>query len=1007
MVTAHNPWVHSQIAGRARQLPAHAKKLTVTVRCPSGIAFGDTHEEGGAAAIEAAPRKNTGRGRRYSRLPGGCQMGKHDRLTLDCRPDPLPSLVAGFEELLRADQEPSLDDIVAQVPVDDRSQLTKELLRVQIQLSHELGRTCDPSSLCERYPEHTRYIRELFRRDLSRHAPSLCDTVPQRSVRTSTHYCYRRSQFAGGGQGTLYKGTDEELGGREMVIKFLRNEFLDDQRICEQFEREAEVTAKLDHPGIVPVYTKGTDADTGRPFYTMRLIHGSPLDELIRSYHTGHRQPPDLVVLIEHLVAACNTVAYAHNVGLLHCDLKPKNIMSGRFGATIVVDWGLAREFAIPAEPADTSKRLQIRRQGTSDGFTIPYASPEQLQGGRPLDPTSDVYSLGATLYEILTGQPPFDVREPDVQERVLNNQFPAPRQIVTHVPKQLQAICLKAMRREPHQRYATATDLAHDLQRWLRDEEVTAAPDRLLERIFRLARRHRLAATFVMVATTILLVAATAIRVYQLETRDLSASFDAALNVIERFTVPLANDETGELEQFKPLADDVRRFADGYLEDYGHRATHERLARVNELRGAIEYFEYTTARDNHNREDSSAPKSRELALQFYQTAMSYYDAGRPSDLLHLARNELTQGRWLSQIAAASRLEDKPELQVAVQELRQAIEHLDAYGQRCTTASGDQQRIQQRLQAETHHLLGEAFLQDQNRYAESRAHFLKSIEIRERLKEEYNDDSALRDLARGYGYLGDVEVRLYQLEQAQTSYQQSLEYRRRLYQESDNHEHAFQYGRGLTNFGRLALGYGTTCPDLNQKLREALDIQSRLAQMGDQRFIRDYVSTLLLTAELKLLGAIDVEDGSPEPVLPAAEQLLEQAQQSLPRLDQASTTSSDGLCQVLLALMEKLRQNSTHSQTHARQAIKLLTDGDKYGYDNLDRNSVVVYALGKAILGEPDAAQGALRRAVQLGNNEYSRFERHLCCGGLTSLANDPVIEQWMESMRAARTEPE
>jgi tetratricopeptide (TPR) repeat protein/tRNA A-37 threonylcarbamoyl transferase component Bud32 len=332
---------------------------------------------------------------------------------------------------------------------------------------------------------------------------------------------YRQlSRHAQGGLGEVWKAQDEELH-REVALKRIRGEYRRDAESRRSFLREAEITAKLEHPGVVPVHGLVQDAD-GQPCYAMRFIRGTTLQDAIEQFHAADRQPRRepgerslaLRDLLNRFIAVCNTIAYAHSRGVLHRDLKPTNVMLGPYGETLVVDWGLAKPFAREeAERAGDEDTLIPRTDGgagTQPGQvkgTPAYMSPEQAAGRWDVvGAASDIYSLGAMLYTMLTGQPP--VRGPDVfamLEQAKRGEVAPPRQVKPGVPKALEAVCLRALAREPEERYARSLDLAADVERWLADEPVSACRDPLTVRLARWGRRHRTAVT----AATVLLLAA------------------------------------------------------------------------------------------------------------------------------------------------------------------------------------------------------------------------------------------------------------------------------------------------------------------------------------------------------------------------------------------------------------------------------------------------------------------------------------------------------------------
>jgi serine/threonine-protein kinase len=217
---------------------------------------------------------------------------------------------------------------------------------------------------------------------------------------------------------------DEELR-REVALKEIQERHADHAESRARFLREAEVTGKLEHPGIVPVNGLGQYAD-GRPFYAMRFIHGDSLQDAIHRFHEAERRgrpagegPLELRQLLGRFVDVCNSIAYAHTRGVLHRDLKPGNVMLGPYGETLVVDWGLAKVTG-KAEPeaAEGSVRTSLSGEPamTQSGAALgtpAYMSPEQALGRLDqLGPASDVHSLGATLYSILTGRPPIEGKD-------------------------------------------------------------------------------------------------------------------------------------------------------------------------------------------------------------------------------------------------------------------------------------------------------------------------------------------------------------------------------------------------------------------------------------------------------------------------------------------------------------------------------------------------------------------------------------------------------------------
>jgi serine/threonine-protein kinase len=362
----------------------------------------------------------------------------------------------------------------------------------------------------------------------SGHLPDPDATTPEVRPEPGIRYRILRPH-AKGGLGEVFVAEDVELH-REVALKEIQTVHAQDAASRGRFLLEAEVTGRLEHPGIVPVYGLGQYAD-GRPFYAMRFIHGDNLKEAIRRFHEAEspaRDPGErrlaLRQLLGRFVDVCNAVAYAHSRGVLHRDLKPGNIMLGKYGETLVVDWGLAKAVGSRQQAAGSEEAAEPTLRPSSGsgvaatqlGFAIgtpAYMSPEQAAGQLDkLGPPSDIYSLGATLYALLTGQAPF--REGDagaVLQKVRNGEIVPPRRISSEIDAPLEAICLKAMALDPGRRYASAAELAEDIEHWLADEPVTAWPEPAVVRMQRWVRHHRVlvtsAAATLLVATVSLVV--------------------------------------------------------------------------------------------------------------------------------------------------------------------------------------------------------------------------------------------------------------------------------------------------------------------------------------------------------------------------------------------------------------------------------------------------------------------------------------------------------------------
>lgn len=330
--------------------------------------------------------------------------------------------------------------------------------------------------------------------------------------------------LARGGLGSVSIAKDLELN-RHVAFKQILPDIADNHDARIRFQREAEITGGLEHPGVVPIYGMGADA-RGRPFYAMKLIRGDTLKEAVARFHRDRETGKvgfdslEFRELLRAMIDVSHAIQYAHDRGVLHRDLKPGNIMLGKYGETLVVDWGLAKPLAeqIPDDATtmrtETADRPVVPRTSLSESGstetqtgeakgTPAYMSPEQAKGEwETLGPATDIYALAATLYSILTGNPPIEARDAgDALAQAARGNWRPPRGRLSAIPRPLDAICRKGLALQPEARYASARDFAADIERWLANESVTAEPEPLVDRAGRLARKHYDACLIAIVA--------------------------------------------------------------------------------------------------------------------------------------------------------------------------------------------------------------------------------------------------------------------------------------------------------------------------------------------------------------------------------------------------------------------------------------------------------------------------------------------------------------------------
>ena len=315
------------------------------------------------------------------------------------------------------------------------------------------------------------------------------------------HYAIS-GEIAKGGMGRVLAARDLRLG-RPVAIKELLPRNRD---LARRFEREARITARLQHPAIIHVNEAGVWSG-GEPFYAMTKVSGRSLDQVIAELPTLNER----LSLLPNVIAVVDALAYAHSENVIHRDLKPANILVGEFGETVVIDWGLAKDLGTPGEPGQPWAR-QVGPGDTSAGSIVgtpAYMPPEQASG-QCVDQRADVYALGAVLYHVLVGSPPYSgATAVEVLQQVLDGPCAPLRDREPGAPPDLITVVAKAMARDPADRYRSARELAQDLKRFQTGQLVAAHHYTPFQLLWRWLRRRRLAVAVGAVAAILLVVGA------------------------------------------------------------------------------------------------------------------------------------------------------------------------------------------------------------------------------------------------------------------------------------------------------------------------------------------------------------------------------------------------------------------------------------------------------------------------------------------------------------------
>ncbi len=702
-----------------------------------------------------------------------------------------------------------------------------------------------------------------------------------------------------GGMGIVYLAR-QRRANRLVALKLIRSDRLRNlpqaaqQQVIARFQHEAQAAASLDHDHIVTVYDVG-EVD-GEHFFSMRLVDGESLKERLDDGPLENRDAA------QYILQTTRAVAEAHAKGILHRDIKPQNILvDNKTNHPLVADFGLAKLLE------DDS---QLTRDGEVMG-TPSYMSPEQAANTKEVTEQSDVYSLGATLYFLLTGNAVFRAATPlETLHQVLEHEPVAPRQFNPNIDPELETLVLKCLNKDPRQRYESASDLADELDRYMRGEPILARPITPMQRLWRWSRKHRAIAATSTAAVACLLIASIASTVAYVKTsaahqhtetaRQLSVaahqrseqSFRDAMGTVHTFLTRVSEETLLNQPGLQPLRQDLLKQA----RDYYSRFLSERSGDAN-LQDELAEAHFRTGLITADIE------SPDKALDSYDSSIAILDgllAKKPNDskyLVALSNSQNAKGQALFRL---NRLDD------ALHMFQRTLVT------RLKLVKGDDKLEHQRKLANARMNFG-IILGRMEKVKKARQEIEGAQKIRQTLTGTGNAD-VTRDLAKGYFALAQLCEQERNFAQAQQYFEKAVGVLQNMPSDEMSIDDRYLLSTYLLGLAPLQ----KTDEQAATNLRQAMTLIAKLAHENPTLF---KVLAMFSKVELEL-AAVEARLGNKE----LARELLTSAHEVLVRLAQDDPTGPDYFTNLRMVAQETARLNASEEDPHGMRSFGKLLD---------------------------------------------------------------------------------